>query len=84
MLRGLGVRGAVVHASSGIDEVDGEGPTTVYAFDGEAQTRWTLRPQDYGIDVPLAECAAEASTLAGALLNVFSRASVRPVQTWSL
>jgi anthranilate phosphoribosyltransferase len=54
VLRGLGVRaGAVVHASSGIDEVGGEGPTTVYAFDEGESRRWTLNPQEYGIHAPL-------------------------------
>lgn len=54
VLRVLGVRaGAVVHASSGIDEVDGEGPTTVYAFDEGESRRWTLNPQEYGIHAPL-------------------------------
>jgi anthranilate phosphoribosyltransferase len=54
VLRGLGVRGgAVVHASSGIDEVGGEGPTTVYSFDEGESRRWTLDPQDYGIRTPL-------------------------------
>ena len=50
VLRGLGVRaGAVVHASSGIDEVSGEGPTTVYTFDEGESRRWTLEPEAYGI-----------------------------------
>ena len=54
VLRGLGVRaGAVVHAASGIDEVDGEGPTTVYAFSEGDSKRWTLNPQEYGIRAPL-------------------------------
>jgi anthranilate phosphoribosyltransferase len=54
VLRSLGVRaGAVVHASSGIDEVGGEGPTTVYTFDEGESRRWTLDPQTYGINVPL-------------------------------
>jgi len=54
VLRGLGVRsGAVVHASSGIDEVAGEGPTTVYTFDEGESRRWTLEPEAYGIRVPL-------------------------------
>ena len=54
VLRGLGVRGgAVVHASSGIDEVGGEGPTTVYTFDEGESRRWTLDPEAYGIRVPL-------------------------------
>ncbi|HKU67793.1 MAG TPA: anthranilate phosphoribosyltransferase [Candidatus Baltobacteraceae bacterium] len=54
VLRSLGVRaGAVVHASSGIDEVGGEGPTTVYTFDEGESRRWTLEPEAYGIRVPL-------------------------------
>lgn len=54
VLRSLGVRaGAVVHASSGIDEVGGEGPTTVYTFDEGESKRWTLDPEAYGIRVPL-------------------------------
>ena len=54
VLRGLGVKaGAVVHASSGIDEVGGEGPTTVYAFDEGESRRWTLNPEEYGIRAPL-------------------------------
>ena len=54
VLRSLGVRaGAVVHAASGIDEVGGEGPTTVYTFDEGESKRWTLEPQAYGIRVPL-------------------------------
>jgi anthranilate phosphoribosyltransferase len=54
VLRQLGVRaGAVVHASSGIDEVGGEGPTTVYTFDEGESRRWTLDPEAYGIRVPL-------------------------------
>ena len=39
VLRALGAAaGAVFHAASGIDEVGGEGPTTVYAFD-EGESR---------------------------------------------
>jgi len=54
VLRGLGVRGgAVVHASSGIDEVGGEGPTTVYTFDEGESRRWTLEPEAFGIRTPL-------------------------------
>ena len=55
VLRGLGVRaGAVVHASSGIDEVGGEGPTTVYAFGEGESRRWVIDPQQYGVHAPLA------------------------------
>ena len=54
VLRSLGVRaGAVVHAASGIDEVSGEGPTTVYTFDEGESRRWTLDPAELGIHTPL-------------------------------
>ncbi len=54
VLQSLGVRaGAVVHAASGIDEVGGEGPTTVYTFDEGESRRWTLQPEAYGIRAPL-------------------------------
>ncbi len=54
VLQGLGVKSAsVVHAAGGIDEVAGEGPTTVYAFDESDTRRWTLNPQDYGVNAPL-------------------------------
>jgi anthranilate phosphoribosyltransferase len=54
VLRGLGVSaGAVVHAASGIDEVGGEGPTTVYSFDEGESRRWSIDPEHYGIRAPL-------------------------------
>jgi anthranilate phosphoribosyltransferase len=54
VLQALGVRaGAVVHAASGIDEVGGEGPTTVYTFDEHERRRWILDPASYGIHAPL-------------------------------
>jgi anthranilate phosphoribosyltransferase len=54
VLRKLGVRaGAVVHASSGIDEVSGEGPTTVYTFDEGESRRWTLDPARFGVNAPM-------------------------------
>ena len=54
VLRSLGVKGgAVVHGASGIDEVSGEGPTTVYTFDEGESRRWTLDPAELGIHTPL-------------------------------
>jgi anthranilate phosphoribosyltransferase len=51
----LGVRrGAVVYGENGIDEVAGDVPTTVYAFNGTGGKRWSLDPADYGIATPLA------------------------------
>ena len=50
----LGVRrGAVVYGENGIDEVAGDVPTTVYAFNGAGGERWTLDPANYGIATPL-------------------------------
>ncbi len=55
VLRGLGVeRGAIVHAQSGIDEVAGDVPTAVYSFDTDGTRRWTIDPQEFGINTPLA------------------------------
>ncbi|GAC1616423.1 MAG: hypothetical protein NVS4B5_06620 [Vulcanimicrobiaceae bacterium] len=49
-LQALGARGgAVVHARSGIDEVAGDAPTTVYQFDRDGTRTWTLDPSAYGI-----------------------------------
>ena len=58
-LQTLGARaGAVVHAQSGIDEIAGDVPTTVYQFDPSGARTWTLDPAAYGI-------AAPADALAG-------------------
>ncbi len=58
-LQALGARaGAVVHARSGIDEIAGDVPTSVYQFDAAGARTWTLDPADYGI-------AAPADALAG-------------------
>lgn len=64
VLRELGVRGAVVHASSGMDEIGGEGPTAVYEFGDGFSKDWTLDPGDYGVHAsaqeihggPVAQC----------------------------
>jgi anthranilate phosphoribosyltransferase len=49
----LGARaGAVVHATSGIDEVAGDAPTLVYQFGPAGTVRWTLDPSEFGIDAP--------------------------------
>jgi len=58
-LQALGTRaGAVVHAHSGIDEVAGDAPTSVFQFDERGARTWTLDPADYGV-------AAPAGALAG-------------------
>jgi anthranilate phosphoribosyltransferase len=58
-LAALGARaGAIVHARSGIDEVAGDVPTDVYAFDVTGVRTTTIDPADYGI-------AATSASLAG-------------------
>jgi anthranilate phosphoribosyltransferase len=53
-MQGLGIaEGAVVHSASGMDEVAGEGPTSVAQFSREGSRRWVLNPEDYGIRAPL-------------------------------
>jgi anthranilate phosphoribosyltransferase len=51
----LGVRGAVVHADNGVDEVAGDVRTRVYSFGSDGDRRWDLDPRSLGVDVPLAE-----------------------------
>ncbi len=52
-LQTLGARaGAVVHAHSGIDEVAGDVPTSVFSFGPSGERTWTLDPADYGINAP--------------------------------
>jgi len=56
VLRALGVRrGAVVHATNGLDEVAGDAPTHVFSFGDEGTRRWLLDPAAFGIATPLAE-----------------------------
>jgi anthranilate phosphoribosyltransferase len=53
-LRALGARrGAVVHGHGGIDEVAGDGPTSIYLFDEEKAQKTQLHPADFGIEQPL-------------------------------
>ena len=53
-LRLLGVRrGAVVHGSSGVDEVIGDAPTLIYSFDETSARRSRLEPSDLGVGSPL-------------------------------
>jgi anthranilate phosphoribosyltransferase len=49
-LRGLGTsRGAVVHGSSGVDEVVGDAPTAIYWFDENGARMERLQPSAFGI-----------------------------------
>jgi len=53
VLRSLDVRGAVVHAANGIDEVAGDVRTTVYSFDAERARTWEIEPAEFGIHASL-------------------------------
>jgi len=52
-LEALGARaGAIVHATSGIDEIAGDAPSLVYQFGSGGTRRWTLDPSDLGVSAP--------------------------------
>jgi anthranilate phosphoribosyltransferase len=71
-LADLGARGgAVVHATSGIDEVAGDVPTHVYQIGPRGPRRWTLDPADYGV-------RAEADALQGGTPE-FNAAALRAI-----
>jgi anthranilate phosphoribosyltransferase len=58
-LRALGTQAAAVfHSHSGLDEIAGEGPTSVYRFDRTGTWRYEVDPAKYGI-------SAARETLAG-------------------
>lgn len=60
-LRMLGsTAGAVIHGA-GVDEIVGQGPTVVYAFNQERAQRWVLDPAVYGVNVPLSEIKGGSS-----------------------
>ncbi len=52
-LRTLGTdAAAVIHSKSGLDEVAGDGPTSVYRFNRGGVLRYDIEPADYGIAAP--------------------------------
>jgi anthranilate phosphoribosyltransferase len=52
-LEALGARaGAIVHATTGIDEVAGDAPTLIYQFGPGGVRRWTLDPADLAVRAP--------------------------------
>ena len=71
-LQGLGTEeGAVVHSASGMDEVAGEGPTTVAQFGQAGSRRWVLHPEDYGIRASLDDLrGGDAPTNAAVILAI--------------
>jgi anthranilate phosphoribosyltransferase len=53
-MRELGAEaGAIVHGTSGLDEVAGDAPTRVYQFDRSGARSWSLNPGDYGVKATL-------------------------------
>ncbi len=54
-LRALGSQAGAVICGAGVDEVVGDKPTMVYAFNQEHAQRWVLDPAVYGINVPMDE-----------------------------
>ncbi len=70
-LRALGTQAGVVIHGSGLDEVAGDRPTLVYAFNQERAQRWVLDPSVYGIHVPLDDLrGGSANGCAEAFLGV--------------
>lgn len=71
-LQGLGAEeGAVVHSTSGMDEVAGEGPTSVAQFNGGGVRRWVLHPEEYGIRASLDELrGGDAASNAASILAI--------------
>jgi anthranilate phosphoribosyltransferase len=53
-LQALGARrGAVVYGLSGVDEVVGDAPTLIYAFDENGARMQRIEPGDFGISAPV-------------------------------
>lgn len=73
-LEGLGgLAGAVVHATSGLDEIAGDVPTQVVRFRGGRRERMLIDPADYGISVPQSEIiGGDVGTNARALEEILS------------
>jgi anthranilate phosphoribosyltransferase len=71
-LRMLGTQAAaVIHARSGLDEIAGDGPTSVYRIERDAVLRYDINPADYGISAPHFTLAGgDVATNANALVAV--------------
>lgn len=71
-LRRLGTEaGAVFHSRSGLDEIAGEGPTSVFHFDRLEVRRYAIDPADFGIVAPGAVLAGgDVAVNAAALLSI--------------
>lgn len=65
--------GAVVHATSGLDEIAGDVPTQIYQFDATGSRTWMLVPHDYGVAATLDDLrGGDAPGNAEALLAILS------------
>jgi anthranilate phosphoribosyltransferase len=73
-LRMLGAEAAaVVHSSSGLDEIAGDGSTAVYRFNGAQTLRYEIDPSDYGIAASQADLAgADVAGNAAALVAILA------------
>jgi anthranilate phosphoribosyltransferase len=68
-LEALGARaGAIVHATSGIDEVAGDAPSLIYQFGPGGTRRWTLDPSDLGVRAPAGALAGGSPSFNAAAL----------------
>ncbi|HVC22066.1 MAG TPA: anthranilate phosphoribosyltransferase [Candidatus Dormibacteraeota bacterium] len=78
-LQGLGAEeGAVVHSASGMDEVAGEGPTSVAQFNRHDIRRWSLNPEEYGIRASLDELRGGDPATNAALILAILRGEPSP------
>lgn len=73
-LQGLGAReGAVIHATSGIDEIAGDVPTHVFEFSNGSGRRYLIEPSEFGISATRETLAGgEVATNAAALRSILT------------
>ncbi|MBV8373144.1 MAG: anthranilate phosphoribosyltransferase [Candidatus Eremiobacteraeota bacterium] len=71
-LRVLGTEAAaVVHSHSGLDEIAGDGPTTVFRFTPTQTLRYEIEPANYGVHAPHSSLrGGDAAANAAALLAI--------------
>ncbi len=73
-----GQAGAIVHATSGIDEVAGDVPTQVYQFGRAGTTRWLLDPATFGIHASAEDLAGGTPEVNAAALRAILRGERSP------
>jgi len=78
-LQRLGGRaGAVVHSTSGLDEVAGDGPTDVYQFGSGKSRRYRIDPAKFGIRATSVDLAGGAPVENAAALRAILRGENSP------